>query len=120
MFGGATIIMGIFLIGFYYLFSGPAADAPPTPLAIRLLAFPIGLPLIGAGITLIRRRYQLLFYILLATAVIYAAIPLYFDFFFFAIIITGIFPIYIPYSISNYIPATITLLIAFLTLVMRE
>ena len=120
LFGGAAVIMGIFLMGFYYLFSGPAADAPPTPLAIRLLALPIGLPLIGVGVTLIRRRYQLLFYVLLATAFIYTAIPFYFDFFFFAIIITGISPIYIPYSISNYIPATFTLLIALLTLVMHE
>ena len=120
LFGGVAVIMGIFLMGFYYLFSGPAADAPPTPLAIRLLALPIGLPLIGVGVTLVRRRYQLLFYMLVATTFIYIFVPLYFDFFLFAIIITGISPIYIPYTISNYIPATITLLIALLTLVMRE
>ena len=108
--GVIGIIAGVILAIFYYLFSGPAADAPPTPLIIRLIAFPIGLPLVGAGVALIRKRYRLSFYLIFAAGITYAIIPLLPDFYFFAIVINAIIPVYIPYLLANYLPAIIIFL----------
>lgn len=104
--GGMVLILGIFALILPSFFIAVATDieTSPTDIPVLVAGAVLGLPAMGAGVTLIQERYRATVYLGLFAGILYAIIP--------AALFQSPYP---PY----YVP-TVIMLTAVLTALMKQ
>ena len=113
--GLIAIIVAAVMTVFYYILLFAYSDGPPPSFVHQVIGVFIGIPLVGTGVALIWKRYQLALYGGLVTGVVYTVIPLFYSELFSEIVSDVSYTVFdtgIPYA--DYLPAIVVFAAVFI------